>query len=39
MGKALVILSGGQDSTTCLGWALERFGRVETIGFFMVSVT
>ena len=24
--------SGGQDSTTCLGWALERFGRVETIG-------
>lgn len=34
VGKALVILSGGQDSTTCLGWALERFGWVETIGFF-----
>lgn len=33
MGKALVIFSGGQDSTTCLGWALERFERVETIGF------
>ena len=33
MDKALVIFSGGQDSTTCLGWALERFERVETIGF------
>ncbi|MDR3043957.1 MAG: 7-cyano-7-deazaguanine synthase QueC [Desulfovibrio sp.] len=30
---ALVVLSGGQDSATCLGWALERFGRVSTIGF------
>jgi 7-cyano-7-deazaguanine synthase len=30
---ALVLLSGGQDSTTCLGWALARFERVETIGF------
>lgn len=29
---ALVLFSGGQDSTTCLGWALERFGRVETLG-------
>jgi 7-cyano-7-deazaguanine synthase len=32
-GSALVLFSGGQDSTTCLGWALERFARVETIGF------
>jgi 7-cyano-7-deazaguanine synthase len=30
---ALVLLSGGQDSATCLAWALERFGQVETIGF------
>jgi 7-cyano-7-deazaguanine synthase len=30
---AMVLLSGGQDSTVCLAWALERFGRVETIGF------
>jgi 7-cyano-7-deazaguanine synthase len=30
---ALVLFSGGQDSTVCLAWALERFGRVETIGF------
>ena len=30
---ALVLLSGGQDSTTCLAWALDRFARVETIGF------
>src|SRR4029077_17741147 len=32
-GAALVLFSGGQDSTTCLAWALERHGRVETIGF------
>lgn len=32
--SALVIFSGGQDSTTCLGWALERFNLVKTIGFF-----
>ncbi|TFW20771.1 7-cyano-7-deazaguanine synthase QueC [Massilia arenosa] len=31
--SALVLFSGGQDSATCLAWALERFARVETIGF------
>ena len=31
--SALVLFSGGQDSTTCLAWALERYPRVETIGF------
>jgi 7-cyano-7-deazaguanine synthase len=30
---ALVLFSGGQDSTVCLAWALAHFGRVETIGF------
>ena len=30
---ALVLLSGGQDSTVCLAWALERFAQIETIGF------
>lgn len=30
---ALVLFSGGQDSTTCLAWALHRYDRVETIGF------
>jgi 7-cyano-7-deazaguanine synthase len=30
---ALVLFSGGQDSTTCLAWALEHFDAVETIGF------
>ena len=30
---ALVLFSGGQDSTVCLAWALERFARVETLGF------
>ncbi|MBI5260217.1 MAG: 7-cyano-7-deazaguanine synthase QueC [Bradyrhizobium sp.] len=30
---ALVLFSGGQDSTTCLAWALNRFSRVETLGF------
>jgi 7-cyano-7-deazaguanine synthase len=33
MTGALVLFSGGQDSTTCLAWALDRFERVETIGF------
>lgn len=31
--KALVLFSGGQDSTVCLAWALSRYAQVETIGF------
>jgi 7-cyano-7-deazaguanine synthase len=31
--SALVLFSGGQDSTVCLAWALTRFARVETVGF------
>ena len=32
-GSALVLFSGGQDSTTCLAWALTHFAHVETVGF------
>lgn len=31
--KALVLFSGGQDSTACLAWALDRYAHVETLGF------
>src|SRR3569832_3023885 len=30
---ALVLFSGGQDSTTCVAWALSHYAKVETIGF------
>ncbi|MEA2741507.1 MAG: 7-cyano-7-deazaguanine synthase, partial [Acetobacteraceae bacterium] len=30
---ALVLVSGGQDSATCLAWALARYPHVETVGF------
>jgi 7-cyano-7-deazaguanine synthase len=30
---AIVLFSGGQDSTACLAWALDRYARVETLGF------
>ena len=33
LSSAIVLFSGGQDSTVCLAWALERFARVETVGF------
>ena len=32
--NALVLFSSGQDSTTCLAWALSTFGSVETVGFY-----
>ncbi len=31
--RALVLFSGGQDSATCVAWALARFDHVETLGF------
>jgi 7-cyano-7-deazaguanine synthase len=32
-GRAMVLFSGGQDSTACLAWALDRYDAVETVGF------
>ena len=32
-GRAIVLFSGGQDSTTCLAWALNRFAQVQTLAF------
>jgi 7-cyano-7-deazaguanine synthase len=31
--RALLLFSGGQDSTVCLAWALQRYALVETVGF------
>ena len=33
MSKAIILLSGGQDSTTCLYWAKDHFEYIEAIGF------
>jgi 7-cyano-7-deazaguanine synthase len=34
-----VLFSGGQDSATCLAWALARYARVEMLGFATASAT
>ena len=33
MNKALILLSGGQDSTTCFYWAKKKFNSIQAIGF------
>ncbi len=33
MSKAIVVFSGGQDSTTCMGWAKNRFDEVSAISY------
>jgi 7-cyano-7-deazaguanine synthase len=33
MNKAVILFSGGQDSTTCLYWAKKRFNKVYAVGF------
>ena len=33
MKKAIILFSGGQDSTTCLYWAKEKFDKIYAIGF------
>lgn len=33
MSSAIVLFSGGQDSSTCLAWALKKFAQVQTVGF------
>ena len=36
--RALVLFSGGQDSATCLAWALDNFDEVETLGLITVKI-